>query len=155
MGSVFGSKKAKPAAPYAPAQFQPYSYTNQVGSTTGAKEGKYGYNVSSQINPQLTNLGQSALGATQPFLEQYLGQAGQQLPMFGYGDTGEQRANDIFSQQSALLQPEFAQQRTQMANDLFGSGRMGLMLSGQASWFIKRAGYVRAATRVRTSTRFL
>ena len=132
MGSIFGGKKAKAAKPFAAAQFKPYSYTSSLGSTAGALTGGDGYNVTSQLNPQLTSLGQSGLGAAQPFLEQYLGQAGQQLPMFSYGDTGEQRAADIFAQQSALLEPKFAAQRGQLKNDLFGSGRMGLLLSGDA-----------------------
>tara|TARA_R110000822_G_scaffold137392_1_gene274859 strand:+ start:59 stop:991 length:933 start_codon:yes stop_codon:yes gene_type:complete len=136
MGKILGGgggSKAKPAQPYAGAQFQPYSYTNQVGSTTGTKEGAYGFNVASQIDPSLTSLGQTALGYTQPYLESYLGQTTRQLPMFGGVDSGEQRAADIFGQQSALLQPKFAQQRQQLSNDLFGSGRLGLMLSGQTA----------------------
>ena len=133
MGKILGgSKKAKAAKPYAAAQFKPYSYTSQVGSTRGSVDNDGGYNVKSQLNPQLAALGQSGLSAAQPFLEQYLGQAGQQLPMFSYGDTGEQRAADIFAQQSALLEPKFAAQRGQLKNDLFGSGRMGLLLSGDA-----------------------
>jgi len=132
MGSAFKSKKAKPAAPYAPAQFQPYSYTSQVGTTTGTPSGS-GFNVGSTIDPQLASIGQSALGSTQPFLDQYFQQAGQEVPMFSYGDTGEQRARDIFAEQSALLQPQFAQQRQQLKSDLFGSGRMGLMLAGETT----------------------
>ena len=136
MGKVLGGgggKSAKPAQPYAGAQFQPYSYTNQVGSTTGTPQGQYGFNVTSQIDPQLTSLGQSALGYAQPFLESYLGQTTRELPLFSGVDSGEQRAADIFGQQSALLQPQFAQQRQQLSNDLFGSGRLGLQLSGETA----------------------
>tara|TARA_R110000782_G_scaffold257393_2_gene346662 strand:- start:2472 stop:3527 length:1056 start_codon:yes stop_codon:yes gene_type:complete len=134
MGKVLGGGgKQKPAKPYAAAQFKPYTYTSQLGSTAGATTGGDGFNVTSQLNPSLIDLGQSGLGSAQPFLEQYLAQAGQQTPMFGYGDTGEQRAADIFRTQSALLQPEFAQQRQQLSNDLFGSGRLGLQLSGEAA----------------------
>ena len=118
MGNPFKGTKAKPAKAYAPAQFQPYSYTSQVGTTTGT---------------QLASIGQSALSSTQPFLDQYFQQAGQEVPMFSYGDTGEQRARDIFAEQSALLQPQFAQQRQQLKSDLFGSGRMGLMLAGETT----------------------
>tara|TARA_R110000868_G_scaffold199886_1_gene447012 strand:- start:6232 stop:7269 length:1038 start_codon:yes stop_codon:yes gene_type:complete len=132
MGSAFKSKKAKPAKAYAPAQFQPYSYTSQVGTTTGTPSGS-GFNVGSTIDPQLASISQSALGSTQPFLDQYFQQAGQEVPMFSYGDTGEQRARDIFAEQSALLQPQFAQQRQQLKSDLFGSGRMGLMLAGETT----------------------
>ena len=93
MGSVFGSKKAKAAKPYVPAQFQPYSYTSQVGTTTGTPSGN-AFNVGSTIDPQLASIGQSALGSTQPFLNQYFQQAGQEVraeqvhQRYGVGKSG-------------------------------------------------------------------
>lgn len=137
MGSAFksilgGGKKAKPAPAYAAAQFKPYSYTSSVGTTTGTPSGD-AFNVGSDIDPALTSLQQSALSYTQPYLEQYLGQAGREIPMFGGVDDGEQRARDIFRTQSALLEPSFEQQRQQLQSDLFGSGRLGLQLSGETA----------------------
>jgi len=132
MGSIFGSKKAKPAKPYAAAQFKPYTYTSSIGTTTGTPSGD-AFNVSSDIDPALTSLQQSALSYSQPYLEQYLGEAGRELPMFGGVDDGEQRAADIFRTQSALLQPEFAQQRQQLQSNLFGRGRLGLQLAGETA----------------------
>ena len=133
MGSILGgSKKAKPAQPYKGAQFQPYTYTSTVGTTTGTPSG-LAFNVGSNIDPQLTALQQTALGATQPFLQGYLGQAQEAIPMFSGVDDGEQRAADIFRTQSALLQPEFAQQRQQLQSDLFGRGRLGLQLAGETA----------------------
>ena len=135
MGKILGGgggSKAKPAAPYAGAQFQPYSYTSSLlGSTSGTPSGNYGFNVTSDPNPSITSLGQTAIGYSEPYLQQYLSTTGQDVPMFSYGDTGEQRAADIFGQQSALLEPKFAQQRQQLSSDLFGSGRLGLQLSGE------------------------
>ena len=128
-----GGGKSKPATPYAGAQFQPYAYTSQVGNTTGSKDGKYGYNVTSNLNPTLEAMGQYGLNNAQPFMENFLGGAARDLPMFSYGDTGEQRAEDIFNTQSALLQPQFDQQRQNIKNDMFGSGRLGLQLSGEAA----------------------
>ena len=133
MGSILGgSKKAKPAQPYAGAQFQPYTYTSTIGTTTGKPSG-LAFNVGSDIDPQLTALQQTALGATQPFLQGYLGQAQEAIPMFSGVDDGEQRARDIFRTQSALLQPEFEQQRQQLQSDLFGRGRLGLQLAGETA----------------------
>ena len=133
MGSILGgSKKAKPAQPYKGAQFQPYTYTSTIGTTTGKPSG-LAFNVGSNIDPQLTALQQTALGATQPFLQGYLGQAQEAIPMFSGVDDGEQRARDIFRTQSALLQPEFAQQRQQLQSDLFGRGRLGLQLAGETA----------------------
>ena len=52
MGSILGggSKKAKPAQPYAGAQFQPYTYTSTIGTTTGKPSG-LAFNVGSNIDP--------------------------------------------------------------------------------------------------------
>jgi hypothetical protein len=135
MGKVLGGggKKAKPAQPYKGAQFQPYTYTSQIGTTTGKPVGSYGFNVESQIDPTLVNIGQSALPYPQPFLEGFAKQAGRQLPLFGGVDSGEQRAADIFRTQSALLEPSLERQRQQLQSDLFGSGRLGLQLSGEAA----------------------
>jgi hypothetical protein len=132
MGSMFKSSKQKPAKAMEGVKFQPYSYTSSVGNTTGTPSGD-AFNVGSSIDPQLLALQQGAIGYAQPFLSQYLESSREGIPQFSFGETGEQRARDIFAEQSALLQPQFAQQRTQMANDMFGSGRLGLMLSGQAA----------------------
>lgn len=135
MGSILGGggKKAKPAQPYAAAQFQPYTYTSQVGTTAGTKVGDSGFNVASDIQPTLTNIAGTGLSRAEPFLGSFLNQAGRELPMFGGVDTGEQRARDIFRTQSALLEPSFEQQRQQLQSDLFGSGRLGLQLSGETA----------------------
>jgi len=94
MGSIFGSKKAKPAKPYAAAQFKPYTYTSSLGTTTGTLSGD-AFNVGSDIDPALTSLQQSALGYSQPYLEQYLGEAGKELPMFfGSGRLGLKLAGE-------------------------------------------------------------
>lgn len=134
MGSILGGggKKAKPAAPYAAAQFKPYTYTSQVGTTTGTPSGD-AFNVASDIQPTLTSIAGTGLSRAEPFLGGFLEQAGRELPMFGGVDTGEQRAADIFRTQSALLEPSFEQQRQQLQSDLFGSGRLGLQLSGEAA----------------------
>ena len=135
MGKVLGGggKSAKPAQPYAAAQFQPYTYTSQVGTTTGTKVGSSGFNVASDVQPTLTNIAGTGLSRAEPFLGGFLNQAGRELPMFGGVDTGEQRARDIFRTQSALLEPSFEQQRQQLQSDLFGQGRLGLQLAGETA----------------------
>lgn len=135
MGKVLGGggSKAKPAQPYKGAQFQPYTYTSQIGTTTGKPVGSYGFNVDSQIDPTLINIGQSALPYPQPFLESFATQAGRRLPLFGGVDSGEQRAADIFRTQSALLEPSLERQRQELQSDLFGSGRLGLQLAGETA----------------------
>tara|TARA_R110000751_G_scaffold58631_2_gene123559 strand:+ start:470 stop:1354 length:885 start_codon:yes stop_codon:yes gene_type:complete len=127
-----GSTKAKPAQPYKAAQFQPYTYTNQVGTTEGRPEGESGYNVSSNIDSSLTSLGQTGLSAAEPFLQKYLREANRPVSGFGFSDDTRQRETDIYNQQAALLQPSFQQQNQQLQNTLFGSGRMGLQLAGES-----------------------
>jgi hypothetical protein len=127
-----GGSSAKPAQPYAPVQFQPYSYTNQVGTTTGTKNGN-SFNFASTIDPRLASLGQSGLNQTQPFLDTFLQNARRPLSMFGGVGNAEDKAADIFRTQSALLQPQFDLQNQQLANNVFGSGRLGLQLAGQTA----------------------
>tara|TARA_Y100000389_G_C17436022_1_gene505564 strand:- start:238 stop:1254 length:1017 start_codon:yes stop_codon:yes gene_type:complete len=132
MGSIFKSKKAKPAQPMQGVKFKPYTYTSSVGTTTGTPSGD-AFNVTRTLDPQLVDLQQGAIGYAQPFLTSYLEGSKQGIPEFSFGETGEQRARDIFAEQSALLEPQFAQQRQQLKSDLFGSGRMGLMLAGETT----------------------
>lgn len=132
MGSIFKSKKAKPAQAMQGVKFQPYTYTSSVGTTTGTPSGD-AFNVGRTLDPQLVDLQQGAIGYAQPFLTSYLEGSKQGIPEFSFGETGEQRARDIFAEQSALLEPQFAQQRQQLKSDLFGSGRMGLMLAGETT----------------------
>lgn len=63
------------------------------------------------------------------------GQAGelaQQAPNeFNYNFNPEGRAQELFDQRSALLAPQFAQQRAMNNESMFGSGRLGLRLAGE------------------------
>jgi len=98
--------------------FKPYTVTTSLGGsqydpTTGQ--------ITSSIDPRLAGIQSTALtGAGSMF-----GQAASFDPT--------QRAQDIFSQQAAMLQPQFEQQRQQMQQDLFGSGRLGMRLAGGAA----------------------
>lgn len=98
--------------------FKPYTVTTSLGGsqydpTTGQ--------ITSSLDPRLAGIQSTALtGAGSMF-----GQAASFDPT--------QRAQDIFSQQAAMLQPQFEQQRQQMQQDLFGSGRLGMRLAGGAA----------------------
>jgi hypothetical protein len=52
------------------------------------------------------------------------------------------RAGEIFSEQSALLQPEFQRQAVDLQNQLFGSGRLGLRLAGESQGLGTGSGMV-------------
>ena len=127
-----GGSKAKPVSPYTPVQFQPYTYTNQVGTTSGKPSGS-GFNFTSTIDPRLASLGQSGLNRAQPYLERFLDNTQRPMSLFGGVGNAEDKAADIFKTQAALLQPEFDLQNQQLANNVFGSGRLGLQLSGETA----------------------
>jgi hypothetical protein len=63
------------------------------------------------------------------------GQAGdmaQQAPdQFSYDFNPDQRAQELYSQRSALLEPQFAQMNAQNNESMFGGGRLGLRLAGE------------------------
>lgn len=66
----------------------------------------------------------------QAVLGQALGGAGGLFSQMRAFDPS-QRAQEVFQEQSALLQPAFQQQATALQGQLFGSGRLGLRLAGQ------------------------
>lgn len=53
-----------------------------------------------------------------------------------------QRAQEVFGEQSALLQPAFQQQATALQSQLFGSGRLGLRLAGESQGLGAGSGMV-------------
>jgi len=50
---------------------------------------------------------------------------------FDFNFDPSQRANELFSERSALLQPAFDAQQAQLGQGMFGSGRLGLRLAGE------------------------
>ena len=129
-GGKGGSSKAKPMEG---AQFQPFTYSSLAGKAVGKIKGDLGYRFSQKLDPALQELYGVGLGQAQPLLEEYLGQVTQELPTFGFDKTIDQATQEYFAQQQAALDPVFAQQRQQLQSDLFGSGRMGLMLAGETA----------------------
>ena len=132
VGSILGGEKAKPAQAAPGGKFEPFTYTGLAGTAEGKRDGE-GFNFSSQLNPQLQALYSQGLTASSPFLSQYLQQA--QAPVSGFdyqgGDVRE-REQEIYNQNLSLLQPGFAQQNQQLQQDLYGSGRLGLQIAGDA-----------------------
>ena len=113
------------------AEFKAYNLTQGTGSTTWDEETN---SFTTDMNPTLTGIQNQGYAGVGDLMGQMGESYAREAAQFGF-DTGDtaSRTQDIFSQQSALLQPEFAQQRSQLKNDLFGSGRMGLMIAGDAA----------------------
>ena len=91
------------------AYFKPYTVTTGTGTTAYGDGG-----FTTTLSPEY-----------QALLGQALGGAGGLLSQF-QGFDPSQRAAEVYREQAALLQPGFEQQATQLQNQLFGTGRLGL-----------------------------
>ena len=98
------------------AYFKPYT-VRTTGGTAGYTPGEGFY----------TNLAQPYQDILTPALTGAAGMFGQ---LAGFNPS--QRAQEIYSEQAALLEPQFEQQRQQLGQSLFGSGRLGLKLAGES-----------------------
>ena len=112
------------------AKFKPYSLTSGVGSTQWDKKSNA---FTSDIRSDLTGLQDIGFGGAGALAGQIGESFGRDAAQLGFDRDLEGRTSDIFGQQSRLLAPQFAQQNQALKNDLFGSGRMGLMLAGEAA----------------------
>ena len=126
-----GGQESKPVS-LKGGQFQPYTYTSLVGSTELERD-KDRYTFSQEIDPRLQQLYGQGLDASSGFLSQYLEQAQAPIEQFDFQKGIDEATQEYFTQQQAALDPVFAQQRQQLQSDLFGSGRMGLMLAGETA----------------------
>jgi len=129
-GGGKGSSKPKPVKG---AQFQPFTYSSLSGTAEGGTKGKRGYNFSQELGPEYEGIYQTGISQAQPFLSSYLQKVQEPVDSFGFDKSIDQATQEYFAQQQAALDPVFAQQRQQLQSELFGSGRMGLMLAGETA----------------------
>jgi hypothetical protein len=109
--------------------FKPYTLTTSVGTTAYDKD--KGFSV--ELGQPLRDIQQEGYLGAQQLMGGIPEAFGREVTPFGFERDLEGRTADIFREQSALLEPAFAQQRQKLQSDLFGSGRMGLMLAGEAA----------------------
>ena len=132
IGKILGGEKAQPAKAAPGAKFEPFTYTGLAGTATGTRDGE-SFNFSQTLTPDLQALYGQGIASSSPFLSQYLEQAQAPIPTFDYtGGDVRAREQEVFGQLSGLLTPELERQRQQLRGDLFGSGRLGLQVSGEA-----------------------
>lgn len=112
------------------AKFKPYTLTTTTGSTTWNK-GKNAFSV--DLSEPLKGIQQESYLGAQGLLQEVPEAFGREVTPFEFERDLQGRTADIYSEQAGLLEPAFAQQRQQLQSDLFGSGRMGLMLAGEAA----------------------
>jgi hypothetical protein len=113
----------------AQAVFKPYTLTTSVGTTSYDKD--RGFNLG--LSQPLLDIQQAGYGGAGQLIGEIPEAFGREVTPFEFERDLAGRTSDIFREQSALLEPAFAQQRQQLQSDLFGSGRMGLMLAGEAA----------------------
>lgn len=108
--------------------FKPFTITTSAGEGFGTEgeEGEFGATSSDQF----ANLQQQSLAGANQLTPQLLQALGRNPSQFQFNNDLDGATQNYFNQQSALLDPMFQQQRTQMQQDMFGSGRLGLQLAG-------------------------
>jgi hypothetical protein len=95
--------------------FKPVTITSLLGQMTGSGEGEY----SAALNPRLLGLTEQQLGGAEKFYKT--------LTDFDVGSV----SNQIYQQQLEQLRPELTAQQTQMQEQMFGTGRLGLKIAGE------------------------
>lgn len=143
----------------AEAVFNPFTVTTGSG-TSQYTDGE----LQAMLSAPYEGLRQGSLGAAGsllPMLTGAVSQAPAQFGGYGQGLLGEAttramaqpaqfsytpdlagRTEEIFGQQSALLQPEFQRQATELQSKLFGTGTLGLRLAGESQGLGEGSGMV-------------
>ena len=105
--------------------FRPVTFRSGTGTSTTNADG-----TTTSLNDPYSGLS-SLVGSGQGLLGQAAANAQQDPNQLNFDMNTDQRAQALFDQRSALLEPAFAQQRALAQQDMFGSGRLGLRLAGQ------------------------
>jgi len=106
--------------------FKPVTFRSGTGTSTTTEDG-----TTTSLNDPYSSLS-NLVGSGQGLLTQAATNAQQAPDQLSFDMNTDQRAADLFAQRSALLDPAFAQQRALAKQDMFGSGRLGLRLAGEA-----------------------
>jgi len=131
-GGKGGGGESEAAAPMPGVEFKPYSLTTSTGTTTGARTPGGGFGANVALDPTIAALGEAGFEGALGLQPDLLTAIKDRPDDFAFDYDPRTAAKEYYTEQAALLEPQFAQQRQDLRNDLFGSGRMGLMLSGSS-----------------------
>ena len=120
--------------------FKPISFRSGTGTAVIDGDG-----VSTALSDDYADL-PALVGEGIDLMGQASDQAQQDPDEFTYNFDPKQAGLDLFSERSALLNPVFAQQRTQNLEQMSGLGRLGLQLSGQGLGAGKDSGMMNPDT---------
>lgn len=130
MGGLFGDDD-EPEAPT--SQFRPYSVTSGYGSASGSLNPMTGkLKITSSLNPQLSGLMSQGFSGASDFMKLYGQQAQQPISPFQYNYDTDKATQDYYQTGLGLLQPQMTQMAQQSGERMFGTGRLGLQLSGES-----------------------
>ena len=125
-------KRPKGPKPLPGVEFKPYALTTSTGTTTGAKTPGGGFGVDVGLDPTVSALGEAGYAGASGLQPELLSAIKDRPGAFSFDYDPRAAASEYYTEQAALLEPQFAQQRQALKSDLFGSGRMGLSLAGES-----------------------
>ena len=105
--------------------FKPVTFRSGTGQSALTPQG-----MATQLAEPYANIS-DMVGQGQGLFGQASTLAQQAPDQFNYNFDPEGRATELFNQRSALLEPSFAQQNARAREGMFGTGRLGLRLSGE------------------------
>jgi len=109
----------------AASNFKPVTFRSGTGGAAVTPSG-----LATQLAEPYANIS-NMVGQGQGLFGQASTLAQKAPDQFNYNFNPEGRATELFNQRSALLDPRFAQQNTKAKEGMFGTGRLGLKLSGE------------------------
>ena len=113
---------------------RPFGFTSPLYDTQiGIDEDQKNFSVTNTGDPRLTGIMNRQLDAVDPLLQLQIQELQNRPANFNYNFDPAQATQGYFDAGMNVLNPIFAQQQNQMQNNLFGSGRLGLMLAGDAA----------------------
>jgi hypothetical protein len=143
LGSAMGGKSPKAAEQNTAGFLRPFGFTSPLYDTQiGIDEDQKNFSVTNTGDPRLTSIMNRQLDAVDPLLQLQLQELRRRPANFNYNFDPAQATQGYFDAGMNVLNPIFAQQQNQMQNNLFGSGRLGLMLAGDAAGAGAGAGMV-------------
>jgi len=133
-GAMSKGKKPKAATQNTAGFLRPFGFTSPLYDTQiGIDEDQKNFSVTNTGDPRLTGIMNTQLDAVDPLLRLQIEELKNRPDEFGYSFDPAKATEGYFNAGMDVLNPAFEQQQIQLQNNLFGSGRLGLMLAGGAS----------------------
>jgi len=131
---ALGGKAPKAASQNPNAFMKPFGFTSPLYDTQiNIDKDQSNFGIENTGDPRLAGIMNRQLDAVDPLLQLQLQELQNRPADFNYNFDPAQATQSYFNAGMDVLNPVFAQQQNQLQNNLFGSGRMGLMLSGDAA----------------------